>query len=176
MPRSNSPLTSLPARSLLIGALLVSFCSNARAQVDQTDSEASQTRIEIGPRLGFDLGDIEELFAGVDARISNSAFPVVAQPALDVYFVEGGSLIQFNANVLYPFELDDTTPFRPYAGGGLGFSFVSDTDRSDVGLNLVGGALFGSNPNLTPFAQAQFTIGDFDYFAISGGILLRLGG
>lgn len=131
----------------------------------------TSTHVSIGPRLGFDLGDVEEPFAGVDARIHNTAFPIVVQPALDVYFEEGSSLIQLNANALYPFALDEAA-LQPYAGGGLGFTFVDD--RSDVGLNLVGGALFASSSLITPFAQAQITVGDIDYFAFSGGILLRL--
>ncbi len=143
----------------------------AQAQQGNAPPEG-QTQVYVGPRLGFDLGDVEELFVGVDARIHNTAFPIVVQPALDVYLQEGGPLIQLNVNALYPFTIEGATGFQPYAGGGLGFSFVND--RSDVGLNVVGGALFETNSPITPFAQAQITVGDIDFFALSGGILLRL--
>lgn len=155
---------------VLLTLLGLAFPSEACAQQSASPADAT-THVYVGPRLGFDLGDVEELFAGVDVRISNTAFPIVVQPALDVYFEEGTSLIQFNANALYPFTIENAA-FQPYAGGGLGFTFVND--RSDVGLNAVAGALFESSHPIIPFAQAQFTVGDFDYFALSGGILIRL--
>lgn len=145
------------------------------APAQAQSSDAPTTRVEIGPRAGFDVGDVEELFLGLDARINNARFPVTAHPALDVYFIEGGSLVHLNLNALYDFEIENTA-FYPYAGGGLGFSFVNNGgSSSDVGLNLVGGARFASDNVFTPFAQAQFTIGDIDFFALSGGILFRLG-
>ena len=154
---------------LVMASIAVSL--PASAQQDATAPPEGQTQVYVGPRLGFDLGDVEELFVGVDARIHNTAFPIVVQPALDIYLQEGSSLIQLNVNALYPFAIEDVG-FQPYAGGGLGFSFVND--RSDVGLNVVGGALFESDSPITPFAQAQITVGDIDFFALSGGILLRL--
>lgn len=156
---------------VLLVAACIAFSPHAAAQQDATAPPEGQTQVYVGPRLGFDLGDVEELFVGVDARIHNTAFPIVVQPALDVYLQEGSSLIQLNVNALYPFAIEDVG-FQPYAGGGLGFSFVND--RSDVGLNVVGGALFESDSPITPFAQAQITVGDIDFFALSGGILLRL--
>lgn len=154
---------------LLALSLLVAEPAHAQS------TDAPGTQIEVGPRVGFDVGDLEELFLGVDARINNARFPVTVQPALDVYFIEGGSLVQLNLNALYDFEIEDTG-FFPYAGGGLGFSFVNNGgSSSDVGLNLVGGARFASDNIFTPFAQAQFTIGDIDFFALSGGLLFRLG-
>ena len=162
---------SLLACTIALLALSTIWATPAHAQT----ADSPGTQIEIGPRVGFDVGDLEELFLGVDARINNARFPVTAQPALDVYFIEGGSLVQLNLNALYDFEIEDTG-FFPYAGGGLGFSFVNNGgSTSDVGLNLVGGARFASDTIFTPFAQAQFTIGDIDFFALSGGILFRLG-
>jgi opacity protein-like surface antigen len=157
----------------LVSVLTVSATVLPAPACAQT-SGAAGTQVEIGPRVGFDVGDVEELFIGLDARINDARFPVTAHPALDVYFTEGGSLVQLNLNALYDFDIENTGLF-PYAGGGLGFSFVSDSGGSDVGLNLVGGARFASDNIFTPFAQAQFTVGDIDFFALSGGLLFRLG-
>ena len=165
-------LRSLALFICTIALLGLGAFMTAPAQAQSTG--APGTQVEIGPRVGFDVGDVEELFIGLDARINDARFAVTAHPALDVYFTEGGSLVQLNLNALYDFDIENTGLF-PYAGGGLGFSFVSDGGGSDVGLNLVGGARFASDNIFTPFAQAQFTVGDIDFFALSGGLLFRLG-
>lgn len=147
----------------------------------------AQTSIEIGPRIGIDVGDIEELFIGAEGRISSDALPVIISPAFDFYFVDSGvegvdqSIFVIDINGLYEFGVDNQA-FTPYAGGGLGIVRSSvDVDggsfgtigssTTDVGLNLVGGARFETG-TLQPFAQAKINVGgDFTLFNIMGGLL-----
>ncbi len=143
----------------------------------------AQARIDVAPRLGFDLvGDVEEFFLGVDARIGLRAVPFVLNPAFDYYFTEGNlNVYQFSVNALYPIRYPG---MRPYVGGGIGFTRISidrdgrrfgafDKSNTDVGLNLIGGVVFRTG-NLRPFVQGQITFGDLDLFTVAGGLLFRL--
>ena len=147
----------------------------------------AQPTVEVGPRVGLDLGDIEEGFIGADARIATEALPVLINPAVDFYFVDSGvegvdqSIFAIDINALYPFGVDNQA-FTPYAGGGLGIVRSSvDVDAgafgstgestTDVGLNLVGGAVFQAG-TLKPFAQAKINVGgDVTLFNVMGGLL-----
>ena len=136
---------------------------------------AAQTHVAAGPRLGFDVANVEEMLIGVEARIGHADLAIEVQPALDVYLAEQGSFVTLSANVLYLVPVDDAR-FTPYTGAGLGFSFydVDGTDQSDTGLNLVGGVRFPTELAFTPFVQTQVTLGEVDLIAISGGVLFDL--
>ncbi len=161
------------ASLVLLLALMASGAPPARAQV----------RLDVAPRLGFDLvGDVEEFFLGVDARIGLVALPVLLNPAFDYYFTEGNlNVYQFSINALYPLQYPG---MRPYLGGGIGISRISigrdgrrpgafDRSDTDVGLNFIGGVVFRTG-NLRPFVQGQITFGDLDLFTVAGGLLFRL--
>ncbi|WP_457654427.1 outer membrane protein [Rhodocaloribacter sp.] len=162
------------ARLVLLLAVMTTGASPARAQL----------RLDVAPRLGFDLvGDVEEFFLGLDARVGLDALPVILNPAFDYYFTESPlNVSQFSINALYPLRYPG---LRPYVGGGIGITRLSidrdgrgfggfDKSDTDVGLNLIGGVVFRTG-NLRPFAQAQITFGDVDLFTVAGGLLFRLG-
>lgn len=148
----------------------------------------AQTTFEVGPRIGIDVGDVEEFFIGAEGRVTSDALPVIISPAFDYYFdgVENFSIVAFDLNALYEFGVDNEA-FTPYAGGGIGIIRVSSssegvdvpgfgtigggsTSSSEVGLNIVGGATFEAG-NLQPFAQAKITVGDVTLFNLMGGLL-----
>lgn len=144
----------------------------------------AQTTFEIGPRVGYEIDDLEELFIGADVRIMVAGLPVVINPTFDYYLVDVGSLLQLSGNALYTFGINNQV-FTPYAGAGVGitrFSFDDedipdniDTSTTEFGLNVIGGATF-SLGNLKPFAQAQLTFGDAELVTLGGGVLFSLGG
>jgi opacity protein-like surface antigen len=149
-------------------ALLVVFGITTRA--------TAQTQVTVGPRVGFDVANVEELLVGVDARLAYRDLAVEVQPALDVYLPANGSFVTLSVNALYRVPVNNAR-VQPYAGGGLGFSFFDDAtgrDQSDVGLNLVGGLRLPAATAFTPFAQAQITLGSVDLIAFSGGVLFDL--
>ncbi len=158
---------------ILAGLLLLLVFTTERAD--------AQTSIEIGPRIGYEVDDWESLFLGADVRVGLAALPISINPYLDYYFLDSDnvSLMQFGANALYEFGIANQM-FTPYGGAGLALSRISydipgvDGD-TEVGLNLLFGARFGIG-QLRPFAQAQFTLGDADFFSIAGGVLFRVGG
>ena len=150
----------------------------------------AQTAFQLGPRLTLDVGDISDAFGGdfaigADVRVDPASFPVKGSGAFDFYFADDDvTVFTVDLNVVYPFGIENEV-FTPYAGGGIGITRVSidiDTgfgtfsgDDTDIGLNLVGGAEFNLESNVTPFAQAQFTVGgDVDRFGITGGVLFSL--
>lgn len=165
--RSFNIVSRLSAALLLVLALSVE------------DAEA-QTSFEIGPKVGYEVGDFESAFLGADVRIGTPALPVKVNPYFDYYFLENDnvSLSQFGANALYEFGIANQT-FTPYAGAGLAISRFSydnpNIDSStDAGLNLIFGSRFGFG-QIRPFAQAQVTVGSPDFFSLAGGILFRVG-
>jgi len=175
-------------RKLSILAFLVAFTLFITPQLSQ-----AQTAVEVGPRIGIDVGDIEEFFIGAEGRIVSDALPVIISPAFDFYFVgsevEGvdQSIFTIDVNALYEFGVDNEA-FTPYAGGGLGLVRSSvesqGTDipgvgtvgggsesSTDVGLNVVGGAIIQTE-TLRPFVQAKITFSDdFTLFGLMGGLL-----
>lgn len=151
----------------------------------------AQSQVELGPRIGYDFDDIEELFIGADFRISRVDLPVVINPGFDYYFVGEEDGVEGNAwtldvNALYEFGVDNQA-FTPYAGGGLIIVRASvengrEVDDTGLGLNVVGGAVFETESNIRPFAQLKFTIAggadlgdDIQPFTIGGGILFGVG-
>lgn len=155
----------------------------------------AQTTVSIGPKAGFDLGDIEEPYIGADARIALEDFPVRINPKFDFYFApENVTFFSIGVNGLFDFELDDSS-VAPYAGGGLqifrssfdtpdefegipGFEVEVDNSTTDFGLSGVGGAEFDLD-GIRPFVQAELGIifNEFDnltLFGISGGVLFDL--
>lgn len=156
---------------------LYALCLLALAAALCAPSGHAQTQIELGPRVGFEVSDIEELFVGADARISTASLPVQINPTFDYYFVDGDvTFIQLTGNALYAFDIDNQA-FTPYAGGGVSYirASVSGFSNSDVGLNLLGGAKFGVS-NLQLFAQGEFVLGDADPAKLTAGVLFILGG
>ena len=154
-------------RFLVVCTLLVGLSASVPA--------AAQSPLAVGPRVGFDVANVEELLLGADARLTLPGAPVEGQTSLDVYLPAQGSFVTVSTNVLYPFHVDNAA-LQPYAGAGLGFLFYDTVgeDASDTGLNLVGGVRFPSPRSLTPFVQTQITLGAVDLIAVSGGLLVDL--
>jgi hypothetical protein len=163
------------------------FLAAAFPLASQAQMEPEST-FEVGPRATLDLGDISDLYDGTfaiggDVRYESAEFPVKGSGAFDFYFAqENTTVFTVDVNVLYPIDAGES--IAPYVGAGLGYTDVSvDVDTqlgnisggaSDTGLNLVGGAEFETGGSLTPFAEAQFTLGDLDRFGITGGVLFEL--
>ena len=165
-----------------LSVLFFALCAFAFAP----QTAQAQTQLEIGPRLGYELDELEALSVGADVRASTVALPFQINGTFDFYFPDeddfGGdiSLFQLTLNGLFEFNVNNQV-FTPYFGPGLSLTRISaeagpfENSESELGLNLVGGAEFGFG-NLRPFAQAQFTVGgDIEPLLIVGGLLFRLG-
>lgn len=164
--------------TVLTAALLLVFSLPAEAQEES---------VAIGPRIGIDVGDVEEVFIGADARFSSEDFRLILNPTFDYYFTDDPvSFWSLSANALYPFgveEVEDRT-FTPYAGAGVGIYRTSvegdvtagpfNASTTDLGLNFKFGAIVPGGA-VAPFAEAQyspvFADNNFSIFSIKGGLL-----
>lgn len=172
-------------RYTLLSAVLFALLLMVPAQ------SQAQATFQLGPRIGIDFGDIEEVFIGADLRVTTENLPVVINPTFDFYFTpENFTFWGLSANGLYAFGVDNEA-FTPYAGAGLGiyrFSFdgqsvggvtVGGGSSTDIGLNLLFGAQFITERTLVPFVEAQYTPvftegSTTTLFGIKGGILFNL--
>lgn len=164
--------TSTPR--LLSAILFIAFLA--------ASTHSAHAQFDVGPRLGYDL-EAEALHIGAEARFALDAldFPVKIKPSIDYFFVDGFTLITFDANGIYEIALDEGS-LIPYVGAGLGISYWSfdsefegigiDGSDTNVGLNLLGGAVFGAG-SLRPFAEARFNTDDL--FTLTGGLLFQMG-
>jgi len=137
---------------------------------------AAAQSIDLGPRFGVDVDNVNEAYVGLDARINAPVLPVTLNPGFDVYFVDGGtSFFTFDANVLLPLGIDNQL-FTPYTGAGLVVTRAANgTTDTSAGVQVLAGAAFGFG-NLRPFVQAKASFGASpDLASISGGLLFRLG-
>lgn len=139
----------------------------------------AQAQTGFMPYVGYNLED-EEFLVGVGARFGvNLALPVavIAQPAVEYEFVEGGDLIQVDANAVA--EFTGSRSFAPYAGAGLGITIANPEigdGSTELGLNVLGGLLFNPTGFGQPFVQGRYaTRGEFqDAFTVQGGVILAL--
>lgn len=161
----------------VVAALCFALVLPAQAQVESS---------AIGPRIGVDLGDVEEVFIGADARFSSTDFRMIFNPTFDYYFTDDPvSFWSLSANALYPFGVGDMNQsFTPYAGVGVGIfrtsvegqpSGIFGDSSTDVGVNLKFGAIIPGG-TIAPFAEAQyspvFAENRYNIFNIKGGLLI----
>jgi len=158
-----------------------------------SQTASAQVDVSVGPRLGIDVGDVEEVFLGADVRIQSPAVPVIINPTFDYYFTDDPlTFWGLSANALFPFGVNNQA-FTPYAGAGLGIFRSSLDDQqidggefgtitvegestTDVGINLIFGAQFLTGGPIAPFVEAHYTPifadpENVNLFGIRGGLL-----
>ena len=74
----------------------------------------------------------------------------------------------FRVDVDYHFILNPDNSGRFYPLAGIDFAFNSDAVK--FGINAGGGLNFNLTEKTAAFAEAKFIFGDWDAFAINGGI------
>ncbi len=138
----------------------------------------------LNTHAGYDLDAKEILIgAGVEFSIPGvaiSGVPLTFAPGFDFYpGIDGVSYFVMDFDAHYPFQAKGLTP---YIGGGMyvsrvsvdipSFGSVSDTN---VGLNLKGGASFGTSSKVRPFTEASIRMGNGSTFILKGGLSIQLG-
>lgn len=167
------PLAVMKRLAVIVTAFLLA--------VSLPSTATGQNRIQVGPRIGIDVGDVEEPFLGADVRIGLAASRFVINPTFDYYFVDDPRTYwSLSGNALYRFGIDNQV-FVPYSGAGLGLyrsSIDGGGSSTDVGINAIFGAefLFGS---VRPFVEAQYSPVFSDgsttsLFSVKGGLLFGL--
>lgn len=154
----------------ILAAALTAFILLAPSATAQT------TRI--GPFLGFNSG-MEEVSLGLDAHFGIDTGDrefIVGVVAELMPFAENVSVTFIDLDLLIPAEIG---ALDLYGGGGLTVRYVKpevlDAD-TDVGLNLKGGVIFGSETRgWSPFIEVVQTIGAGTEFSTRAGVFFQLG-
>ncbi len=151
--------------------------------VQELNAQEQQTRqVRLGPQLSY--GSSSKL--GLGGRLhANLRSPdrLVIIGAFDWFFPDDGpgesrTYWELNGNVAYRFKIEGTTAVSPYAGGGLNIAHSSrrsegggdGSSHTDLGVNLLGGTLFGSGPVL-PFFELRVELAGGEQFVLTGGVL-----
>lgn len=145
-------------------------------------AEAQTGPAQMGPRVLYNV-DAEEFGIGAHfLKPLTDAFAIY--PSFEFLFMEGGTWLNFNADVTYTF--DDPDLEWLYVGAGLAITRVSDDDCDDVvpgfdcsttdsGLNLIGGFQPAGRGRIKPFAEARLVLGGSESFQVAGGLKIPLG-
>jgi hypothetical protein len=143
-------------------------------------STRADVALRAGPRGGVEVHDGADLAVGGDVRLGFSDSPLTLNPSFDYYLADGQTLYQIGLNALY--HLAVGARVAPYAGVGVGLTFFSFEEGSDVpdshgsrvGLNLIAGACFDL-PIVAPYAQVTAGVGEIDLMTITAGVLYDFG-
>lgn len=154
-------------------------------------ADAGAQEASFGGQLNFASGTENfDADLGIGARVAIpltfDTTPLLATGTFDFFFPDepqGVDLTywELNTNLSYLFGVPEDTSFRPYAGGGLNLARLSssqtiggqevESSDTELGLNLLAGALFASDAPITPFAEIKLEIAGGEQFMITGGIL-----
>lgn len=145
----------VPFVFVAIGFLLSPSLSAAQTPTGDTD-------IHVAPYIGAVLDTPDDwLLVGGEARLKFAGFQHEVNPRLTFNPYEGGSMMQFDINILHHYALAGESRFKPYVGVGGAFNRYTFDDFSDssVGLNLVTGVRLASTESrFEPFLNTQYTI------------------
>jgi hypothetical protein len=147
---------------------------------------AAQANMRLGGFLGFQFDNEEDwLIFGAEGRFRTNTMQFDVQPRFHYRSFDGGSESQLDGNILFNFR-SLVAQVQPYMGLGAALNRISideevpgaDLDETNVGVNLVSGLIFGTNPTWRPYTQFEYTIiNDFGNRAnIAVGILFQLSG
>ena len=151
--------------------------------VQELNAQARPLRhIQLGPQLNY--GSSAKL--GLGGRLhANLRSPdrLLIIGSFDWFFPdeprgEDRTYWELNGNVAYRFKVEGTTAVSPYAGGGFNIAYSSrrpegvgdGSSSTDLGINLLGGTLFGSGP-VFPFFELRVELAGGEQFVLTGGVL-----
>lgn len=136
----------------------------------------AQAQVSFGAQASF----ANDTDFGIGAR-ANIGLPFPGFKAIasfDYFFpdIEALDYFEINGNAVYSISVP-TPGFAPYVGGGLNVArFSVDTDLPGIGvsdtrmgLNLLGGAEFGTGP-IRPFAELRLELEGGEQFILAGGV------
>lgn len=144
----------------------------------------AEAQFSFMPYLGYNTEDFFGFLVGVgaefDAPFALGNLALGIQPGVEYVFAEGdATVLQIDGNVVAKFGAPGAS-ITPYAGAGLGIIFVSPDEgdsNSELGLNLLGGAIFnGALAFGNPYIQARYSLIDpLEALSIMGGLRIPLG-
>lgn len=155
---------------------------------------ALSAQIDVGGHLSW----ADDADFGVGARgavvIPLKAASLLATGSFDWFFpstdIVDFNYYEFNTNLAYMIPLQNS-PVEPYVGGGLNLAIISMDEitetilgqtivvgggtATELGLNLVGGAMFNVAPRISPYGELRVEIGGGEQFVFTGGVAFNVG-
>lgn len=92
-------------------------------------------------------------------------------PNLEVAVADNRDVVTVNGDFHYDFFQD--RPYWVWAGGGpavIHREFDSDPDRTDVGVNFLGGIAWKTTSNVSPYLQGKVTLSNDDEAVLAFGL------
>lgn len=118
----------------------------------------------IGPRVGFAVGP-DQLLLGGHVVVGEVAPSITFDPSLELGFGDNLTVIGFNFDLHYHFEIRETD-WRPYLGAGVTLNFVNadlpgpDDSSTGVGGGFVIGAGVPTRSGNRFFGELKIGLGD----------------
>jgi len=132
---------------------------------------AAAQRSHIGAHAGYDF-DGDNPVVGGQLSLPLNRF-VELYPSVDIYLVDGGSLVGFNGDLKY--RLNPGMPLQLYVGGGVNVlrTGTGGSSATDTGWDLLGGleSRFGYTH---PYVEGRVLYHDRSTFLLSAGLNITL--
>jgi len=128
-------------------------------------SHAAGAATAFGPRVGLSI-DPEQLVVGGQIMVGDLAPDVTFSPSIEFGFGDNATVIAMNLDGAYHFRIEGS-PWRPYAGFGLGVNFIevdrpgNDFSDTEVSANLIIGAGVPTRSNNRFFTEMRFGVGNY---------------
>lgn len=131
-----------------------------------------------GPRLGFSSGPDQFVFGG-QLDLGNLAPDLTLTPNVEIGLGDNATTFALNGDLHYHFRVQNS-PWRPYVGGGIGFTHISidtpfgDVSDTDVGASILGGAIVPTQSGSRFFVEGKLGLGDIADFKLLIGWNFKL--
>lgn len=150
----------------------------AAAAVALSLAMAAPSQAQTG--MGFNLQygtDFEEFQGGIEFLVPFQAVSGLSfVPNAELYLTDDPTVFSLNADFHYAFGRY-TQSVTPYVGAGLAvtrMAFEELDDRTEVGVNLIGGINLRTSSAATPFFQVEYRTSDFEDLSFGGGVRFRI--
>ena len=146
----------------------------------------AQWNARLGGFLGIEFDNEHDwLIFGAEGRFRTNTMQFDIQPRFHYQSGEFFNVLQLDGNMLFNLR-SLVSQIQPYMGVGAALNRVNfdtgdpdtDSDETNLGVNLISGLIFGTNPKWRPYAQFEYTIiNDLGNGAnLAVGILFQLNG
>ena len=182
--------------TLLIGGLFAALCLIPRGVLSQENQRwqhvesrnepaldqdqrrpPAEEELELveRPRIGIRAGatlDPDQFHLGVHIKTLEIAPHFRGQPNVELGFGSGFTVLSFNPELIYSFEIDN--PVQPYAGWGVGFSIADNRNVNkssfQVGINVLGGIEIPVSKRRSLLSEVKFGLGDIPDVKLTFGM------
>lgn len=148
------------------------------AALAQSSSGTGPIATAWGPRFGFSSGPDQFLIGG-QLDLGDIAPDLTLTPNVDIGIGDNATTFSLNGDVHYHFRVQNS-PWRPYVGGGIAITHISvdvgptDVSDTDVGANIILGAIVPTQSGSRFFVEAKFGMGDIHDLKLLIGWNFRL--